>query len=187
MLAPHGRYAALAALEGLDPPGTALSYRGKVLSGATIGVWKHTAFEHSPVESTPTIAGGPGGPRAPGAPNVAEVAAAPSAASPPSPHASPHASLSVFEVALEYRDDLGTVASCDAEAERWRATPEHADSNAMIERCRRKRMRLDALPVGPAAFPYRVCMQRIGSAVLIAFEGELCARHVTRPGPLRLT
>src|SRR5204863_10108975 len=34
-------YAALAALEGLAPAGTRYEYAGPVISGATIGVWKH--------------------------------------------------------------------------------------------------------------------------------------------------
>jgi hypothetical protein len=40
-------YAALATLESLDPPGTAYEYAGAVVSGATIGVWRHRKLADS--------------------------------------------------------------------------------------------------------------------------------------------
>ena len=40
-------YAALAVMEGLDPPLTQYAYQGAVVSGATIGVWKHQPLDES--------------------------------------------------------------------------------------------------------------------------------------------
>lgn len=48
----HGRqlgFAALATLEGMEPPGTRLAFKGTVESGAPLAVWKHAPREASSV------------------------------------------------------------------------------------------------------------------------------------------
>src|SRR5262249_32278540 len=45
-------YAALAALEALPPAGTCFEYVGPVVSGATLGVWKHQPLSPAGIAAT---------------------------------------------------------------------------------------------------------------------------------------
>jgi len=51
-------YSALAALETLGPPETEFRYAGPVLSGATLGAWRHAPIDRGRSESGQRVAGG---------------------------------------------------------------------------------------------------------------------------------
>lgn len=51
-------YAALATLERLGPPGTAFTYTGPVVSGATLGVWAHQPLDEAELVRQAIMTGG---------------------------------------------------------------------------------------------------------------------------------
>ena len=139
-------FAVLSGLEALPPSGTRFRYAGPVVSGATLGTWEH-------VPLTPDEA----------------------------------AALARFDarevvVELPYRPDLPTEAATRAELARWEAEEAAAraagdpdrvrDARAGAERMTRQLARLAALPPGPA-YPFRVPLLRLGSAVWVFSPGEL--------------
>ena len=139
-------FAALSGLEGLPPPGTRFVYAGPVASGATLGTWRHVPLTSAGMEESNQY----------------------------------HASS--FVVDLPYRPDLPTEAATRAELARWEAdeaaaraagdTERVRDCRAGAERMTRQLARLAALPPGPA-YPFRVSLLRLGSAVWVFTPGEL--------------
>ena len=51
-------YAALSALESMGPPATDFVYEGPVISGATLGVWRHVPFSPERLQQASRFAGG---------------------------------------------------------------------------------------------------------------------------------
>ena len=138
-------YAALSALEALPPPGTQFDYVGPVISGATIGVWKHSSLssgaiqEHSRWRSrswTVDLA------YRPGIPSAAEVEAA-------------------------RARHLANEAASRAAANEARAR----DCRAQVEIKTRQLVRLRTLPPGPS-YPFPINMWQIGDAIWVALEAE---------------
>ena len=139
-------FAALSGLESLPPPGTAFEYVGPVVSGATLGIWKHvpvdadTASRHANWlwktfvvdllyrPDLPTIDG-----------TRAELA-----------------KWQADEDAARTANDL----------ERMR------DGHAHVERMNRQLARLSALPAG-RTYPYPVTIGRVGTALWVLVPGEL--------------
>jgi hypothetical protein len=138
-------YAALAALEALAPAGTRYEYDGAVISGATLGIWKHRPL-------TPQVLAGKSRwqlarwnvalPYRPELPTGDKVRAA----------------RDRFEAALKKAEQVKDDAAA-------------RDARAMIERMDRQLSRLDALPSGPD-IPLPVWLWRIGDALWVAVEAE---------------
>jgi hypothetical protein len=138
-------HAALAALEALPPPGTRYCYAGPVVSGATLGTWRHEPLDEAalapkahfrwrrwPVEL----------PYRPGLPTAEQNAA----------------ELTRWQA----EETTARAADDDAKAR---------DARAMVERRTRWQTRLANLPPGPA-FPMPVTLGRMGDAVWVAVESE---------------
>lgn len=138
-------YAALAVLETLPPPGTHFKYAGPVVSGATLGIWKHVpvrseqsaAFEFwRRKQWTVPLSYRPG--------------------------------LPTRET---LRADRLRYVSEKQEAEKSGDAVRARDIHALIERIDRQFTRLDSLPDGPE-FPFPVLLWRIGGALWLAVEAE---------------
>ena len=135
-------YAVLSALEGLPPPGCDFAYQGPVISGATLGTWKHQPWSKETAErkcswrldhfTVPL-------PYRAGLPTPAEI----------------EAQLQTWTVAEQQAPD--------DQAGR--------DARAMIERWRRMRTRLQHLPTGEH-FPMPVHLLKMGDALWLTVEGE---------------
>jgi hypothetical protein len=138
-------YAALAALEALPPPGTRYEYQGPVVSGATLGVWKHVPIDadaqrrarrfriHAWKESLayrpdmPTLVG--------------------------------------TEAALTKWQAEEAAAQAAGDALRAR------DAHAQVERMRRQKVRLNELPPGKD-FPLPTMLWQLGDAFWLLVEAE---------------
>jgi hypothetical protein len=138
-------YAALSALTALPEAGTKFVYSGPVVSGATLGAWKHVPL------SSDELRGKSEWKRSrwkeplnyrPGQPTVEQT----------------EAELAQF---------LADEAAARASGNEARA----ADSRAMAERRNRMLHRLQQLPPGDA-FPLQVTLWRIGDAIWLGVQGE---------------
>lgn len=139
-------YAALAAFESLGPAGTDFVYAGPVVSGATLGTWKHEPLTRERAEAVKHFA-------------VRRVTVeTPYVASRP-----------------RLEDLRAERADWQAQEEAARAAGDGLrtrDCRAMVERLTRAVTRWSACPPGET-FPYQLCLMRIGDAIWIAGEGEL--------------
>ncbi|MBA4062471.1 MAG: hypothetical protein C0501_01955 [Isosphaera sp.] len=139
-------YAALAALEGLPPPGTRFEYAGAVVSGATLGTWKHVPAGDADRERF--------------------AAWGTRQAVVPLP----------YRLDLPTADDTkAELAKWEAEESAARAAGDTArvsECRARSERMTRQLARLAAMPPGPA-YPYRVAVVRLGDSVWVFCPGEL--------------
>ncbi|MGE5192093.1 MAG: hypothetical protein ACM3U2_06280 [Deltaproteobacteria bacterium] len=138
-------YTALSALEGLPPAMTRFEYAGPVVSGATLGVWKHQPLSADQIAATGnwhldrwTVSL----PYRPDRPTRESVLAA----------------LGQFEAARDRAEKTGDEALA-------------RDAHAMIERMNRQLTRLEALPAGPE-IPLPVWLWRMGDACWLAVEAE---------------
>jgi len=138
-------YAALSALEALPPAGTRFEYAGPVVSGATLGVWKHQPLPSDRIAATGkwrlqrwTV-------------NLAYRPELPTSDS-------VVAARSRFEAARKRAEETGDEGLA-------------RDARAMIERMDRQMTRLAALPAGPE-IPLPVWLWQIGDAVWLAVEAE---------------
>ena len=137
-------FAALSALESLPPAGARFAYAGPVVSGATLGVWRHesvptaTRSRHSlwelahlevPLEYRPEL------------PTKAAMEA-----------------------------ELSQWQSKKQEAESAKDQAAVAGAHAHIERMTRQLWKLDELP--PGRFPLRTTIARLGDAVWVFVPGE---------------
>lgn len=138
-------YAALSALEAMPPAGTRFEYAGAVISGATIGVWKHKPLAAQTIVRnqrwrlarwTVDL------PYRPELPTGEKV----------------HAARRGFEADLKQAEQIH-----DAAAAR--------DARAMIERMDRQLLRIGVLPTG-SHFPLPVWLWRMGDAFWLAVEAE---------------
>jgi hypothetical protein len=138
-------YAALSALETVPGPGTKFSYAGPVVSGATIGVWRHDRLSPNDLEATSvwrrerwTVEL----PYRSGLPTSRET----------------QAELDHWLQMEKQAGDAGELLA-------------GRDARAMVERMTRQKTRLAALPEG-RNYPYQVVLWRIGNAFWVGVEGE---------------
>ncbi len=136
-------FAALAVLESLPPPRTRYVYSGPVVSGATIGTWRHEPQSESASQSAwQTLR---------------------------------------FEIPLNYRPELPSLADTEAELARLETAEAAAraagddhqarDCRARAEQMTRQLWKLQALPAGDV-FPLTVTLARLGEAVWLFVPGE---------------
>jgi hypothetical protein len=138
-------YAALSALESLPPAATRYEYAGPIVSGATLGVWKHQPLPADRIAATGawrlarwTV----NLPYRPELPTSETVVAA----------------RNRFESARRRAEETGDAALA-------------RDARAMIERMDRQLTRIGALPAGPE-IPLPVWLWQIGDAFWVAVEAE---------------
>jgi hypothetical protein len=140
-------HAALSALEALPPPGTRFVYAGPVVSGTTIGTWKHEPIRDNGVllrQKTWHFCQ-----------RTIEL---------PYRHDLP----SLEETKANHARWL-------AEEEKARASGDHVktrDFRALVEQAHRQINRLNVLPPGKV-FPYRVTLGKAGNALWVLVPGEL--------------
>ena len=138
-------YAALSAMEALLPDGTEMHYDGPVISGATIGVWRH-------------------GPMEPGRrQRLAAFDSAVLTLELPLLDLPPQAELDRQLAEWQAREEAARREGKDQEA---------ADCRARIERVKRAMRRVETLPPDRKAAPYGVTLWRIGESVLALVSGE---------------
>lgn len=138
-------YAVLSALESLPPPRTRFVYSGPVVSGATLGTWRHEAISEEVLELTSTWVIG-----------RFQVDL---------PY---RTDLPPFE---ETKSALEHWSSEEANAHRLGDAVKARDCRAMVERITRRLHRLNTLPSG-RAFPYVVTLGRLGDAIWLFLPGE---------------
>jgi hypothetical protein len=139
-------FAALAALEALPPAGTRFAYAGPVVSGATLGTWKHVALDADALARQEAWAVRR---------SVVDL-----------PYRD---DLPTLEQTQADRDRW------HADEEQARSAGDTAkvrDCRAMVERMDRRIHRLRSIPAGKT-FPYRVTVARLGDAVWLFVPGEL--------------
>ena len=138
-------YAVLSALHSLGPPETRFQYTGPVVSGATIGTWKHVALPDDRQRSCEKWCVDRElldlNYRA-GLPKTGDLEAE-------------RAKLASEEQAARERDD----------------EPTAADLRALVERKTRVLARLENLPAGES-YPFQVVLWRLGDAIWLAMQGE---------------
>ena len=138
-------HAALAALEALSPPNHNYAYVGPVVSGATLGIWKHQA------ESADRVAHR-------GDWKTQQVIV-------------PLAYRGDLPVRADLERDLIHWRSMEEQARTAGQDAAARDAHAMIERATRRLTRVASLPAGPT-YPYPIIGWRMGDAVWLAFDGE---------------
>lgn len=138
-------YTALAVLESIPSPGTCFQYAGPVVSGATIGTWRHEAIESEGLqrhELWQVQRERVGLSYRPGLPSAADVEQERSD--------------------LQSQEEVARSAGDDTRA---------SDLRALVERKTRQLARVRELPAGDQ-FPYEVVICRIGDAIWIGLHGE---------------
>jgi len=138
-------YAALSALEELPPAGTHFEYQGPVISGATIGTWKHLPAPAAELRAQRQWRVRNWRLELPYRPDLATVA-----------------------------ETEANLARWQQEEEQARAagdTIKTRDCRAQVERMTRQHLRLKALPQGPN-FPLPVSVAQLGGAIWVAVSGE---------------
>jgi hypothetical protein len=136
-------YAVLSCLESLPPPLTNFQYDGAVVSGATLGTWKHVPVSDEQLAKLATWRT-----RRRTVPLAYRTDL-------PSRH----------ELEQEHR------AARQAEADSAGDPLRQRDARAMVERATRRLTRVEHLPVGDR-YPYAIHLWRIGDAVWVACDGE---------------
>ncbi|MCA9227955.1 MAG: hypothetical protein KDA47_20180, partial [Planctomycetales bacterium] len=137
-------YAALSALESLGPARTRFAYAGPVVSGATLGTWRHEPLE--PAREAQLAAW------------QVDRRTLPLAYRP---------ELPTIESATTERQSW---QQQESEAQTAGDPARARDCRAMVERQTRLLARLRTLPAD--AFPYRIAVWRMGDAVWLAAQGE---------------
>ncbi|MCI0376413.1 MAG: hypothetical protein L0215_02275 [Gemmataceae bacterium] len=138
-------YAVLAVLEALPPPATQFVYEGPVISGATLGTWRHHSLPMDHLAMKRVFRW-----------QRVEIPL-------PYRHNVPSREQSREELS-QWQKSKETVLHANDEAAA-------RDAHAMIERLHRRLTRLEHLPPG-ADFPLPVVLGRIGDAVWLFLEGE---------------
>jgi hypothetical protein len=139
-------YAALAALDALPPPATKFVYSGPVVSGATLGTWKHEALGEAEATATATFR------------HRTVAVALPYRADLPT----------IDETKAEQ-------ARWQADEDKARAAGDELktrDCHAQVERMRRRLLRLQSLPPGKT-FPYEFAVMQTGGILWVVLPGEL--------------
>jgi len=138
-------YAALSSLAALPPAQTRFEYVGPVVSGATLGEWKHVPL--TPDEHT---------------------SAAAFAAQRIELELDYRSDIPTKEETLALREQwLSDEQRAQDQADEQKA----GDCRAMVERCNRRLARFAVLPAGDK-FPYIANLWRIGNGFWVAVEGE---------------
>ena len=137
-------YAALSALEALDPPATDFHYRGPVISGATLGLWAPQEFSDERLTQTRIFNGQL---------NTLDLACKPK----------PDGAVLAQELADWQRE----IAAADARGDKLAAR----DATAKAERVRRWLGRLQDIP-DSGTLPFEYAVFRIGDAIWITCGGE---------------
>jgi hypothetical protein len=139
-------YAALSTLEAMPAAGTRFVYAGPVVSGTTIGTWKHVALDADTLkrqEVWQLRQMSVGLPYRHDLPDLAQTKAA-------------HARWQQEEATARAAGDEQKARDC----------------RALVEQANRQIMRLSVLPVGKV-FPFRVNVARLGDALWVLVPGEL--------------
>jgi hypothetical protein len=139
-------YAAMAGLEAIPPPGTRFEYAGAVVSGATLGTWKHVPLDGDAAK-----------------PVAAWVWKTITVQLPYRPELPTVDGTNIELAKLQAEEDAARTAG---DMERTR------DCHAHVERMVRQLNRLKILPVGPT-YPYPVTIARLGTARWVLVPGEL--------------
>jgi len=138
-------FAALAGLESLAPPGTFFEYAGPVVSGATLGTWKHRPLSEPETR------------------RQAEFA-----------HRAVRVPLP-YRVDLPTREETQASLKKWEAAESAAAKANDAagvrDAHAHVERMHRQLARLATLPPGPC-YPFPVALWRFGDSLWVFTAGE---------------
>lgn len=142
-------YAALAALEELPPPLTRFTYRGPVISGATIGTWAHESIASK--SST-------------GHAQLSLWSVQRFSVELPYRSDLPGRDETLRDKEIWQKREADTRAAGDAQEVR--------DCRAMVERLTRRLTRLENLPPG-STFPFPIILWRMGDALWLAVENEL--------------
>ncbi len=137
-------YAALSALESLDPPATDFAYQGPVISGATLGIWAPQDFDRERIAQTRHFSGRR---------TTLDLACKPK----------PDEAILRQQLA----DLQTTVAAADARGDMVAAR----DATAQAERVRRWLGRLPDIP-DSGVLPFEYSVYRVGDAIWITCGGE---------------
>ncbi|MEX1018582.1 MAG: hypothetical protein WDZ49_02930 [Litorilinea sp.] len=137
-------FAALAALEGMDPPGMAFAYQGPVISGATLGTWQPVPLPTDAAQATTVARGG-----------LQQV----DLPQKPVPDAA--------TLEAQMQDFLQKQADADAAGDPVAAR----NFGAFAERARRWLGRLPTLSTDPT-YRYSFSVRRMGDSVWVALQGE---------------
>ena len=138
-------YAALSTFESMPPAGTRFEYTGAVVSGATIGTWKHTPLTNAELDANSTW-------------QIRRRLI-------PLPIKSDTPTLAQVQAELE---QWQTEEARSVEAGQ---NLESQNARAMIERKRRMLRRLEQIPPGDS-FPIETVLMRIGPAFWVIVQGE---------------
>jgi hypothetical protein len=138
-------YAALSALESLPQSGTQFVYRGPVISGATLGDWRHEPMSDEQRQQAEKLI-------------VNRIAV-------PIPFRSERPTLEQLEAERKLRMAEEAVAIAAGDVGQAR------DCRAMVERLTRAATKWAAVPESDE-YPYDVVVMKLGEAVWLTFEGE---------------
>jgi hypothetical protein len=139
-------FAALSGLEALPPAGTRFEYAGPVVSGATLGIWKHQPVNDGTAKRQAAWAWRTFTVDLPYRPDLPTVEGT--------------------------RTELAKWEAAEADARRAGDLENARDARAHVERMNRQLNRLSALPPGPT-YPYPVTLGRLGTALWVLVPGEL--------------
>lgn len=139
-------FASLAAIEALPPAGTRFVYTGAVISGATIGTWKHEQLDAAALARQATWQVRSFNVELSYRPDLPTVA--------------------------DTERELARCQAAEAEAAKSGDQVQLSERRARTERMTRQLTRLKSLPAGPA-FPLTVTLWRFGDAVWVFTAGEL--------------
>jgi Neutral/alkaline non-lysosomal ceramidase, N-terminal len=139
-------YAALSALTAMPPAGTRFVYAGPVVSGTTIGTWKHVPLDFGTLKQQESW-------------TVKQWTV-----ELPYRHDLPSLDDTKAAHAKWQQEEAKAQAAGDAQKAR--------DCRALVEQANRQITRLTAIPPGKV-FPYRVSVLRMGEALWVLVPGEL--------------
>jgi hypothetical protein len=139
-------YAALSALESLPKPGTRFVYVGPVVSGTTIGTWRHDALDADDLKRHEAWQVRQW---------IVEL---------PYRHDLPNLDETKTDYVKWQREEESARAAGDLQKAR--------DCRALVEQANRQIARLSVLP-GGTVFPYLVTLWKLGNAVWVLVPGEL--------------
>lgn len=137
-------FAALSALELLGPPETTFEYAGPVVSGATLGAWKHVGLTEAERKSSSELRGGPISVNLP-----------------------KRTDLDATQLAAEQSKQLAEAQTAEAAGDPIKAR----DCRAYAERAKRWIARLQDLPAGPT-FALDCTVYRLGNSIWVTTGGE---------------
>lgn len=138
-------YASLSALESLPPPQTQFAYRGPVISGATLGDWRHEPMTDEQRRRASAF-------------SIQRLTI-------PLPYRSDRPTVPQLEA--ERKEMLLQAAAAIQAGDQWKAR----DCRALVERLTRAITKWSAVPAGDN-FPYEVVVMKLGEAMWLTFEGE---------------